>query len=224
MARRARILVPGLPHHVTHRGNRRGTVFFSDADRHDYLARLVRAGGHHGLELWAYCLMTNHVHLVVLPRTGDALARTIREVHGQHARSLHRRFGWDGHLWSNRYFSSALAPDHLWAAVRYVERNPVRAGLASAAEEFAWSSARTHCGLAPLGPLSTGRPFPGPIPDWRAWLAGDPDESAERAIRTCTATGRPAGSREFVTELEQRLGRPIGPFPRGRRRKSGTGT
>ena len=226
MPRYARVVAPGLPYHLTHRGNRHGQVFFSELDRDDYLRRLARAGAHYGLELWAYCLMTNHVHLIVQPVRRESLARTIREVHGQHARSIHRRLGWDGHLWANRYFSAALDPGHLWVAVRYVERNPVRAGIVDSAERFPWSSARAHCGLAPGSPLSPTRPFPGPIADWRAWLADDADAEGERAIRANTATGRPIGSPEFVAELERRLGRPLRPRPRGRPpvEKMGTGT
>ena len=98
--------------------------------------------------------MTNHVHLVVCPHGHESLARTIREVHGNYARVLHRANGWEGHLWANRYYSSPLDPAHLWAAVRYVERNPVRAGLVETAERYPWSSAAAHCGLAPDGPLS----------------------------------------------------------------------
>ena len=218
MPRTARIVVPGLPHHVTHRGNRRGEIFFSEADREDYLRLLARAGQRHGLELWTYCLMTNHVHLVVCPRGHDSLARTIREVHGNHARVLHRANGWEGHLWANRYYSSPLDPAHLWAAVRYVERNPVRAGLVETAERYPWSSAAAHCGLAPDGPLSPQRPLPGTISNWQSWLSGDCDESVDRSIRLCTAAGRPAGSPEFVAELEQILGRNLTPRPQGRPR------
>jgi putative transposase len=164
--------------------------------------------------------MTNHVHLVVRPERADSLARTIGEVHGQHARSLHRAHGWDGHLWANRYYSAVLGPDRLWAAVRYVERNPVRAGLADVAENYRWSSARAHCGLAADRLLSLSSPFPGPISDWRTWLAGGPDEEAEQAIRSSTAAGRPAGGSEFVAHLEARLGRRLDRRPLARPRNA----
>lgn len=225
MPRSARVVVPGLPYHVTHRGNRRGPVFFSDDGRDEYLRRLAHVGAYHGLELWAYCLMTNHVHLVVRPAQRASLARTIGEVHGQYARALHRREGWDGHLWANRYHAAALGPDHLWAAVRYVERNPVRAGLVGCAEAYPWSSARAHCGLEPDAPLAPGRPFPGPIADWRGWLAGQSDEAGEQVIRSRTARGLPAAGPEFIAQLEQRLGRTLTPRRRGRPPgELGTGT
>jgi putative transposase len=189
MPRRARIAIPGLPHHVTHRGNRGGETFFSDGDRDSYLRRLLCAGAHLGLELWAYCLMTNHVHLIVRPARRDSLAHTIRQVHGQHARVINRAQSWSGHLWANRYYSTPLGPEHLWAAVRYVESNPVRAGLVRVAEDYPWSSARSHCGLAPDGPLSPERPFPGPYVDWAAWLARGTDTQLEQEIRTSTIRG-----------------------------------
>ena len=153
------------------------------------------------------------------PHGHESLARTIREVHGNYARVLHRANGWEGHLWANRYYSSPLDLAHLWAAVRYVERNPVRAGLVETAERYPWSSAAAHCGLAPDGPLSPQRPFPGTISNWQSWLSGDCDESVDRSIRSCTATGRPTGSPEFVAELEQILGRDLSTRPQGRPRK-----
>jgi putative transposase len=216
MPRVARIVVPGLPYHVTHRGNRRGEIFFSSGDREDYLRRLARAGERHGLELWAYCLMMNHVHLIVRPEGQHSLARTIGEVHGRHALTLHRARGWNGHLWANRYYSAPLDTVHLWAAVRYVERNPVRAGLVDQAEIYAWSSARAHCGFAPEGPLSPRRPFPGAVGNWQAWLAGECEPEMDRTIRSNTATGRPMGSPDFVARLERLLGRSFSPARRGR--------
>ena len=225
MPRRARLVVPGLPCHVTHRGNRRGDTFFSDLDRRGYLALLTVASSHYGLSIWAYCLMSNHVHLVVCPSNGDSLSRTIREVHGEHARRVHRRESLHGHLWANRYFSALLDPVHLWAAVRYVERNPVRAGLVTRAEEYPWSSAATHCGLAPRGPLASDRPFPGGVADWSSWLDEPPDLAADQVLRTSTARGLPAGTSDFVSALELRLGRNLSRGPRGRRpAKLGTGT
>ena len=219
MPRIARLVLPGLPHHVTHRGNRRGAVFFGTDDRDAYLRDLARAGGRYGLELWAYCLMTNHVHLIVRPARRDSLARTIGEVHGRHARNVHRERGWDGHLWANRYYSAPLDEPHLWAAARYVECNPVRAGIVADAARFPWSSAAAHCGLAPPGPLAPARPFPGAVRDWAAWLGEEGDEGEIAAIRKGTATGRPAGGPAFVAALEARVGRSLAPPRRGRPEK-----
>ncbi len=224
MPRHARIVIPGLPCHVTHRGNRRGDTFFTDRDRQRYLDRLALAGERNGLAVWAFCLMRNHVHLIVCPETERSLAATIREVHGYYARRIHAREGWQGHLWANRHYSAVLDPVHLWAAVRYVERNPVRAGLVERAEEYPWSSAAAHCGLAPPELLAPDRPFPGPVESWSAWLGEASDPAADQAVRTTTARGLPAGSADFVRRLELLLGRRLHPIPRGRRPKLGTGT
>ena len=136
MARLARIVVPDIPHHLTQRGNRREDIFFDDADRRKYLRLLKDQCELYRLEVWAYCLMTNHVHLVVVPRTPDALGQAMRRMNSQYAAYVNRRQGLSGHLWQGRFFSCPLDERHFWSAVRYVERNPVRDGLAAKA----WNS------------------------------------------------------------------------------------
>lgn len=220
MPRIARVVHPGLPYHVTHRGNHKARVFLERDDPVTYL-RLVRSSARrHRLAVWAYCLMPNHVHLIVVPAAQDSMARTIRRAHGRYALLVHRREGWTGHLWANRHFSSPLDEAHLWAAVRYVETNPVRAGLATRAEEYEWSSARAHTGAIADPILDPARPFPGTIENWGRWLRGDDDADKIEVIRRNTATGRPSGTKEFVRDLETKLGRrlePRGPGrPRGR--------
>jgi putative transposase len=170
MTRFARVVVPVVPMHVVHRGNRRGEVFLDDADRLSYLDQLTLRCERHGVELWAYCLMTNHVHLLVVPHHRHSLARVIATTHQRHADRLNRRREQSGHLWQNRYFSTVLDQRHLWTAVRYIERNPVRGGLVARAEDYRWSSAVAHCTRRGDPYLSPARPFPGPIEDWRAWL------------------------------------------------------
>ena len=145
MPRAARFVLPGVPHHVTQRGNRRGQVFFSDADRRAYLAWLHADAQRHGLEVLAYCLMSNHVHLVVVPAGPRSMEHALRHLHMRYAQRLNRMKGWKGHLWQGRYFSAPLDEPYFWTAIRYVERNPVRAGLVARAEDFPWSSARAHC-------------------------------------------------------------------------------
>ena len=125
-----------------------------------------------------------------------------------------------GHVWQGRFCSCPLDETHLWAAVRYVERNPVRAGLVERAEEYAWSSAAAHCGLRPDGVLSEEFPPAGVIADWQTWLhEGEEDDSVER-IRRYTKTGRPCGSASFLDQLEGLLRRTLRPGTRGRKRKS----
>ncbi len=219
MSRIARVVVPGLAYHVTHRGNRGQDVFFEPRDRTVYKRWLGEYAARYGLEIWAYCLMTNHVHLLVVARTESSLAKTIGRTHGRYASRQNRRHGWTGHLWANRYYSTPLDEAHAWAAVRYVERNPVRAGMVERAEDYPWSSARCHAMGEPDPLLSPQRPFPGGIEDWSSWLAVRVHRKLADAIRKNTLAGRPTGSREFVEALEARLDRTLSTRPRGRKRK-----
>ena len=225
MPRFARVVLPGYPYHVTHRGNRGGDIFFSDADRRLYLADLSRCARQAGLALWGYCLMTNHIHLIAVPSATDSLARAIGRAHLRHARRINRSQGWTGHLWANRYYSCPLDPGHLWTAIRYIELNPVRAGLARTAAAWPWSSARAHIQGRRADPLlAADRPFGGPCPHpltgrpigWAAWLALGVDDSDRDRLRRATMTGRPCGSAEFVGQLERQTARDLTPRPRGR--------
>jgi putative transposase len=162
MTRLARAVAVGFPYHVTHRGNRRQDIFFSDDERRTYLDWLREYSRASGLEIWAWCLMSNHVHLLVVPAREDALARAIGLTHRRHALALNAAHRWTGHLWEHRFFSTALDESHLWAAVRYIEQNPVRAGLVGRAEKWCWSSARCHALGESDALLAAGRPFPAP--------------------------------------------------------------
>jgi putative transposase len=217
VARIARVIAAGTPYHVTHRGNHRSDVFFDDADRAHYLALLAQHAKAYAMEVWAYCLMTNHVHLIVVGHEPHSLARAIGFAHMRHSRRINQRLGWTGHLWANRFYSTALDGEHLWGAVRYVERNPVRAGLVTRAEDYAWSSARAHARRQPDALLAETRPFPGPVDDWPQWLASEGDEALVAAIRRNTCTGRPSGSEAFVKQLEERLKRVLRPMRAGRK-------
>lgn len=222
MSRIARVVVPGVPYHVTHRGNRREAIFFHDDDREYYLALLSERAGRHGLDLYAYCLMTNHVHLLVLPGHEHSMARAIGEAHMLYSRRTNAEQRWSGHLWANRSHSTALDGEHTWNAVRYIEANPVRAGMVGTGDEYAWSSCREHAGLGhATGILSHARPFPGHIgaEHWTRWINAGAEESAMAAIRQNTHTGRPTGSDAFVKDLEERLGRILVSAKVGRPRK-----
>jgi putative transposase len=218
MSRVARIVVPGFPHHVTQRGNRRSDVFESDDDRQAYLRFLRQYADRHGLAVWAYCLMTNHVHLVVVPEREDSLAKALRDTHTVYAMRFNARTRLGGHLWQGRFYSCPMDESHLWAALRYVERNPVRAGLVARAEDYRWSSAPAHCQNAGDPVLSKEFPPPGVIADWAQWLETEDDEHVDR-IRMCTRVGRPCGAAPFATRLEALLNRSLQPKPRGRRPK-----
>lgn len=219
MPRRARFVCPGAPHHVTQRGNRRGQVFFSEADHRAYLKWLREYGDSHGVEVLAYCLMPNHVHLVVVPRSADSLRRVFCQLHRRYAQCLNYRKDWSGHVWQGRYFASVLDESYLWHAIRYVELNPVRAGMVARAEDYFWSSARSRCGLRDDPLLSTNPHWRGQfkgIGDWSAWLHAGVDFERIDELRVHTRRGMPCGSAEFVGSLEARCGRSLRVRPRGR--------
>ncbi len=208
-------MLENWPFHVTHRGNQRKRVFRTDNDRRAYLGLLDRFAKQFGMLIWAYCLMGNHVHLVAVGKQRDSIPKAMGNTHRACSRSRNRETGVTGHRWANRFFSTPLDEPHLWAAVRYVELNPVRARLVAEAADYPWSSARAHTGLERNPLLDPERPFPGPIGDWAAWLrAGLEEQTAER-LRRNTSTGRPTGSACFVQELEVRLGRRLRPLRRG---------
>ncbi len=212
--RLARIVAPGYPHHITQRGNRRADVFFEPEDRRVYLSLLKRYADRYGLSIWAYCLMTNHVHLVGVPEKDDSLARTLRDAHQAYAVYQNHRMGESGHLWQGRFFSCVLDAVQQWTAVRYVEQNPVRAGMVGRAETYEWSSAAAHCGLRNDPILAPDFPPPGEIDDWAAWLEIVNTEQVA-ALRHRTKTGRPLGSEAFVDRLERLLDRALRPKKRG---------
>jgi len=217
MPRIARVIVPKMPHHVTQHGNMRADVFQSDQDRQKYLSLLIKYAAQHGVQVWAYCLMTNHVHFVAVPAGEESLGRGFRDTHQAYAAWFNKRLGQVGHLWQGRFYSCVLDDGHMWSAVRYVERNPVRAGLVSRAEDWQWSSAAAHCGRgadAVLSPIE----MPWPVADWSAYL-GDEDDAAVDILRSQTHTGRPCGSAGFVEHLERLLGRTLRPAKRGRKPK-----
>jgi len=221
MPRIARIVIPDVPHHVTQRGNRREEVFLDDEDRRRYLVLLLEYSEKHALEIWAYCLMTNHVHFVVVPREADALAATFKPVDMRYTQHVNRRLHATGHLWQGRFYSCPLDEEHLWEAVRYVERNPVRPGMVKRAEKYPWSSAAAHCtgrkDLLVQGGLEKRRV----VRDWSAWLRQGDDDAMLKVLCMQTRTGRPAGDASFVARLEKLCGRFLAPRKGGRPRKPG---
>lgn len=220
MARRARVTFPGIPHHVRQRGNRRLNVFRDDEDRLLFIDLLAAYKKAFGFSIWAYTLMTNHVHLITVPEGKESFSAAMRDLFSDYALAFNKRYDYVGHLWEQRFRSSALGPDHLWNAVRYVERNPVRAGMVVRAEDYRWSSAAYHCGLRATDPLvSPDSPLIGAIDDWSAWLRIPNTEAEMDLLRRNTRTGRPSGSKEFVQMLEHSLGRPIAPRKPGRKGK-----
>ena len=214
MGRMARVVIPGIPHHVTQRGVRSMDVFFDDEDRRAYLRLLREEGQVHGVRFLAYCLMTNHVHLIAVPKTQQSLARAIGEGHRRYTRRINFRQGVRGYLFQGRFFSCPLDEYYLLAGTRYAERNPVRAKLVRRAWNWRWSSAGFHVGRRKTDPLVEDRDLLGLVDDWEALLREDDDEAD--TLRTKTRTGRPCGSKAFVRKAERRTGRRLTPRPPGR--------
>jgi putative transposase len=187
MSRAARLVLPGIPHHVTQRGNRRQPTFFGDGDYALYLSLLGHFCRKNGTSVWAWCLMPNHAHLV--PSHEDGLRAVLAPTHTRYAAEINRREGWTGHLWQNRFASFPMDEAHLHACLRYVELNPVRAGLVPRAEEWRWSSARAHLGLVDAG-LVDPAPMRARIGDWRSFLAGGLGEEERESIRAGERMGR----------------------------------
>ena len=221
--RRGRIAIPGLPYHVTQRGNRGADVFIDAEDRHLYLELLREYSDEHRLRLWVYDLMTNHTHLIVLPETESALSNAMRDTHGTYASMFNRKYGLKGHLWQARFYSCVLDDAHLYHAVRYVECNPVRAGMVARAEDYPWSSALPHVLGQQDRYLDDGLPLLGVIKDWSSWLAGNESEADIQKIREATATGRVCGSEDFIKRLESQSGRLLRPMKRGRKYRADRG-
>ncbi len=219
MPRQARLVIEDVPYHITQRGNRRQDVFLNDDDRRQYLRWLRDYSDRYGLELLAYCLMSNHVHMVSIPRSVDSIARVLQTLHMRHSQSVNAREGWSGHLWQGRFFSTPLDDAHLWAAVRYAELNPVRAGIVKCAQEYPWSSAAFHLGLRSDRYINTAGEWGVAVQGWPEALAASGDEQLEDLIRLRTKTGFPCGDSAFVERIAAISGRDLTIRPVGRPRK-----
>lgn len=219
MARMARAVAPGYPHNVIQRGNRNQPVFLEEGDYALYCGLLKAQCAGAGTAVWGYCLMPDHVHLILRPAEADSLRAAVAETHRRYAKQINAREGWRGHLWQDRFASFAMDEAQLIACGHFVESNPVRAGLAERAEDWEWSSARAHLAGAD-DDLVTVAPMLDKVDDWAAYLARRlSDESIER-LRKHGRSGRPAGSDAFVHDLEELLGRGLRPGKPGRPRKT----
>ncbi len=218
MARMARVIVPGYPHHITQRGNRRQWTFFCDADHVAYLELMAEWCHKHSVEIWAYCLMPNHVHLIAVPATESGPRLAIGEAHRRYTRRINFREGWRGHLWQGRFASYVLDDYYLLAAARYVEMNPVRADLVARPGDWPWSSAAAH--LAGRDDrLVKASPLLEIVRDWPRFLSEPSPPDLQSRVRKHENTGRPLGNDTFVARLEVSLGRLLAPKRPGRKPK-----
>jgi putative transposase len=221
MARLPRVVIPGIPHHITQRGNRREKTFFEPGDYELYLDLLTDAARSAHVEIWSYCLMPNHVHIIVVPSDPDGLWRTFRQVHRHYTGYINARMRVTGHLWQGRYGSVAMDQAHLNAAFRYVALNPVRAGLVKRADDWEWSSTRAHMAgvddqLVKVAPALER------VGNFAAFLGEDFDEALTyAALRKAESVGRPIGSKDWLADMEARTGMTLAPQRRGPMPKNG---
>ena len=213
--------VPGYPHHIRQRGVRKQPIFHDDSDYLVYMRNLKNSSTEHDLRIDSYSLMTNHIHLIAVPKMDVSISRTLHDAHTNYSRYFNAKYGFVGHAWQGRAHYSAMDDDHMWKAVRYVERNPVRAGMVARAEDYLWSSAAAHCGIRDDILLTGGFPPPGIIANWSEWLRIEDAEGDIKLIRRHLSTGRPWGTPEFIQQLEALTGRHLQMRKMGRPKKVG---
>jgi putative transposase len=221
MSRIARIVLEGVPYHITQRGYGRQQIFFDERDYVLYLDLLRNYAASAGLQLWAYCLMPNHVHAVALPERPRSMANAMGRTNADYARHFNLARRSCGHVWQSRFFSCPLDPAHLWRAMAYVERNPVRAGIVEVAGQYRWSTAPVHLGMRNADDLAMKTWRMEYTPDrWNEVLRSSTDEEAfGQRLQEAARRGRPLGPVGFVEELERKTGRSLRPVASGRPRK-----
>ncbi|MEG3618390.1 transposase [Magnetovibrio sp. PR-2] len=221
MARLARVVVPGAPHHIIQRGVNDEQVFMSDDDYKLYIELMSEWCAKHKVKVLAYALMPNQVQLVVVPKTANGLARAIGEAHRRYARTVNTRENWAGYLWHGRFQSYPLDTAHTLPACAYVERRPQATGAAKTARTYKWSSAKAHLNgkddalvtVAPMLKKAKG--------GWGDVIKGKDDADMAKALESHLSTGRPLGSDKFLDKVEAQLGRTLRPQKRGRKPKKG---
>jgi putative transposase len=217
----ARLVIPGIPHHVTQRGNGRAPTFFGDDDYALYRDLLAEHCAAAGVEVWAWVLMPNHVHLILTPSHEDGLRAALSRTHRRYAGHIHAREKRTGHFWQGRFGCVAMDEAHLAAAIIYVALNPVRARLVDRAQDWCWSSVHAHLG-APAGDgITKTAPVAERFPDLADRIAAGEDEAMSARLRRAEQIGRPVGDAAFIAALERRTGRslastPPGPKPKDR--------
>jgi putative transposase len=219
MPRIARVVVPGIPHHITQRGVRSMRIFFNQQDRYEYLVLLHDQGAYHGLHFASYVLMDNHVHLVAIPDREDSLRKAVGEAHRRYTLGINQRFEKKGYLFQGRPFSCPMDIDYFCRAVRYIEGNPVRARMVLLPWEYYWSSARYHVGLEATNPLvdfDCHSALGINKEEWKNFL--ETDYPGVESLRKRTKTGRPCGSKNFIDQIEKITGRIFHPKRRGRKK------
>lgn len=219
MARLARYVLPGVPHHVTQRGNGRQQTFFNEADYAAYRDLLAAHCAAHGVAVWSWVLMPNHVHMILVPDHVDALRAALSKVHRAYAGRIHAREQRTGHFWQGRFGCVAMDESHLLAALRYVALNPVRARLVARAQDWRWSSVHALLDPSRGDAITDTTPVLERVPDFAALLEVGEDASLSASLRRGESVGRPLGDGAFLDRIEAILGRDPKPGKRGPRPK-----
>ncbi len=220
MVRVSRVVVPEFPHHITQRGVRSMAIFQMDEDRHSYLQFLAEETERFKVEILAWCLMTNHVHFIAVPKAEDSLSRAFGEAHRRYTRMKNFKEGVRGYLFQGRFSSCVLDELHFLAATSYVELNPVRAGIVRRAWTYQWSSASFHTGRSNWDPLVKDQKLRGLVSDWEDFLMRA-TKTKDETIRKMTRTGRPAGDFAFLRLVERLTARDLSKGKPGRPLKNG---
>jgi putative transposase len=220
MARLARSTIAGYPHHVLQRGSFDQPVFETDADYRRYLDWLEEYARRYAVDIWAYCLMPTHVHFICVPKADGGLAKAFNTTHMRYAQYFNGKREVTGPLWRPRFMSCVLDEPAVHEEVRFIETNPVRAGIVSVPHAYPWSSARSHVTGSPDPVLTDGHFHDSARTDWGAYLSSRGDEALHRRVLERLKTGRPVGDPEFLRTLEAIAGRRLEALPRGRPRRT----
>jgi putative transposase len=208
MPRIARAVAASFPHHVIQRGNNKEAVFIEKEDREKYLKLLKKYSDKWNSLILAYCLMTNHIHLLVKPQENESLYKMMQGVTLCYTQFVNRCYERTGRLWESRYHSCVVDKDtYLWAVARYIETNPVRAGMVKKAEDYDYSSARSHVIGGNNDVINEDLFEEAQRKDYRAFISSIVSETEIKAIQYHTKTGRPLGSEQFVKKMERKMGR-----------------
>ena len=202
MSRTARIVNPGYPHHITQRGNNKQSIFRGNHDRQFYLYLLKKYSCQCGCKVHSYCLMPNHIHLLLVPNQNTSLAKTMQKINISYTQYINKKYNRTGSLWEGRFFSAIIDKEsYLWTACRYIEQNPLRAGITNQATKYKWSSAKINAGLIKSD-------FVEPV--WEKYLnkneymrllAENIEEKEIKKIRKSTLKGIPLGSKKFLNKI-----------------------
>lgn len=218
MPRQERIIIPHEAHHITQRGNYRQEIFECDDDFKQYLTWLEEYSKKYKIDVVAYCLMTNHVHIIGTPKDRESFAKVFNILAMRYSQYINRKRKSCGHVWQGRYFSCVLDEKYLYHAIRYVEQNPVRAKMVKDAWDYKWSSAQTHIGIETESIISLKKTFSMDAEEWKEYLK-EVDEEVNTEVRLKTKRGLVAGTERFIKKLEKRLKRSLKCLDPGRPKK-----